>query len=100
MKPLTTLHDQLREKPTAGQEVAVIFPRQFHKIASIAQEYESQEAIETSGPLYIPDDDFRHELLCRIDVPAHDCLSCEVEATSANSRCWRGLILYQLDELL
>jgi hypothetical protein len=61
-----------------GKKETVIFPSQF---TSIAKEYESQEAIETSGPLYVSDGDLRHELLCRINVPAHDCLSCEVGTT-------------------
>jgi hypothetical protein len=84
VKPLMTLHDNFVKSRRLGKKEAVIFPSQFHKIASIAKEYESQEAIETSGPLYVSDDDLRHELLCRINVPTHDCLSCEVGTTSAN----------------
>ena len=68
-----------RNAESSAEKKSVIFPSQFHKIASIAKEYESQEAIETSGPLYVSDDDLRHELLCRINVPAHDCIAVEDE---------------------
>jgi hypothetical protein len=59
------------ESRRLGKKEAMIFPSQLHKIASIAKEAESQEAIEPSGALYVSDDDLGHELLPRVDVSGH-----------------------------
>ena len=55
----------------------MILPSQFHKIAAIAKKQKSQETIERSGALYVSDNDLGHKLLCRINVPAHDCTAVE-----------------------
>jgi hypothetical protein len=65
------------ESRRLGEKEAMIFPSHLHKIAPITKERESQETVETNGPLYVSDDDLGYELLCRINVLAHDCTRLE-----------------------
>src|SRR5262249_20708558 len=66
---------QLHMDPFEGRGLSkkkpVIFPGQFHEIATVAKQREAQSTIELGGTPDVADDDFGHQLLCRIDVSTH-----------------------------
>jgi hypothetical protein len=51
----------------------MIFPRQFHEIAAVPKEVESQPAVKVDRALNVLYDNLGYELLCGIDVPTHRC---------------------------
>src|SRR6266516_3580273 len=57
-----------------GEKKAVVFPGQFHEIAAVSEQFESQAPVKGDGASYVPYNDLRHELLCRIHVSAHSWL--------------------------
>src|SRR5262245_31283634 len=54
-----------------SKKKAVIFPGQFHEIAAVSKEFESQTPVKVDGEPYVPYHNLRHELLSRIHISAH-----------------------------
>src|SRR5215831_18411027 len=59
------------ERRRLGEKEPMTFPGQFHKIAPVSKQRKTQSTIELRGTPDVANDDLGHELLRRIDVPAH-----------------------------
>src|SRR5262245_47452213 len=67
-----------------SQKKAVILPGQFHKVAAVPEEFETEATIERRRHLGVPHHDFGHQLFGRRHVPIHGFL----ERTSVCSQRW------------